>query len=271
MYARSRTPQALFNPLTQFPAMRVALASLDVSRVHHMVDVFYNSDDAQWFMRANNAKHNPSTSPPFTKTDWDQLLGDCQGTIDMPTAFFADELIAAYPDAKVVLMQRDFNAWYKSMSATIFRSRKPNPIGRFILWLDYNETGQAGYMALEIMNAFLGLGGDEYDNVKQKYDDYFDRIRQSVPKERLLEFKLKEGFEPLCEFLDCGVPMETDAQTGKERVKSFPHINETSDYQDRMKVLYQRTAMRVLRKYVARPLGLTVVIMAVKGLVGKVF
>jgi hypothetical protein len=41
-----------------------------------MVDVFYNSDDAQWFMRANEAKHRNKGT--FTKEDWDKLLGDCQ-------------------------------------------------------------------------------------------------------------------------------------------------------------------------------------------------
>jgi len=112
------------------PAVRVALASLDVSPVHHMIDLIYNPDDAQWFIRASNTRHHPSESPPFTKAHWDQLLGDCQGTSDAPTAFFADELIAAYPDAKVVLMQRDFNAWYKSMSQTIFKTLNLDVFGR---------------------------------------------------------------------------------------------------------------------------------------------
>lgn len=31
----------------------------------------------------------------------------------MPAAFFADELIAAYPDAKVILNKRDIDSWYK--------------------------------------------------------------------------------------------------------------------------------------------------------------
>jgi hypothetical protein len=41
-----------------------------------MVDVFYNSDDAQWFNRANDAKHFGIGT--FGKEDWDKLLGDCQ-------------------------------------------------------------------------------------------------------------------------------------------------------------------------------------------------
>ena len=183
----------------------------------------------------------------------------------MPTAFFAQELIAAYPDAKVVVMERDFDKWYTSMSNTIFKSRHPNPIGRFILWLDYKETGQSAYMAQDIMNAFLGPQEDEYDNVKVRYSQYFDSIRQSVPKERLLEFNLRDGYEPLCEFLAVEVPKGN--VDGKEVTKAFPYINETSDYQDRMKVLYQRTAKRVLANYIAKPLGLSALALGVRSLV----
>ena len=64
--------------------MRVALAALGISRVHHMVDVFYDSDDAQWFNRANDAKHFGKGI--FTKEDWDKLLGNCQVLI--PKALF---------------------------------------------------------------------------------------------------------------------------------------------------------------------------------------
>ena len=186
----------------------------------------------------------------------------------MPTAFFAEELIAAYPDAKVIVMERDFDKWYHSMSNTIFKSRHPNPIGRFILWLDMKETGQSAYMAQDIMNAFLGPQEDDYDNVKVRYSQYFDKIRQTVPQDRLLEFNLKDGYEPLCQFLDVPVPKEMlDGE--KVITKAFPYINETSDYQDRMKVLYQRTAKRVLANYVAKPLGLGALAMGVRSMVSR--
>ena len=128
-------------------------------------------------------------------------------------------------------------------------------------------TGQSAYMALDIMNAFLGPQGDDYDNVKVRYSQYYDKIRQTVPQDRLLEFSLKDGYEPLCEFLDVSVPKEV--VEGKEVTKAFPHINETSDYQDRMKVLYQRTAKRVLANYIAKPLGLGALAMGLRSMVSR--
>ncbi len=40
------------------------------------------------------------------------LLGHCQAVCDVPAACFATELMEAYPDAKVILTNRDIDAWY---------------------------------------------------------------------------------------------------------------------------------------------------------------
>ena len=45
-----------------------------------------------------------------------------QGVADMPCIDFADELIALYPDAKVVLTNRDVDKWLVSMKATVLES-----------------------------------------------------------------------------------------------------------------------------------------------------
>ena len=60
------------------------------------------------------------TQPPFTRADWDTIFGD----YDVPTdwaGWFVEELADAYPDAKVVIVQRDFDAWYRSLDETLLR------------------------------------------------------------------------------------------------------------------------------------------------------
>ena len=44
-----------------------------------------------------------------------------------------------------------------------------------------------------------------------------DEVKQTVPKDRLLVFDVKEGWNPLCKFLDVPVP-DTP----------FPHVNDTN-------------------------------------------
>lgn len=44
--------------------------------------------------------------------------------------------------------------------------------------------------------------------LRKGFEEHYDRIRKLVPKERLLEYNVKEGWEPLCNFLGEPVPAE---------------------------------------------------------------
>lgn len=43
-------------------------------------------------------------------------------------------------------------------------------------------------------------------HAREGYDRYFERIRQMVPPEKRLEYNPRDGWEPLCRFLDKDVP-----------------------------------------------------------------
>jgi hypothetical protein len=64
------------------------------------------------WMEALEAKYD-GKGKPYGRAEFDKLLGHCQGVSDMPAILFADELIAAYPEAKVILTHRNFDTWYK--------------------------------------------------------------------------------------------------------------------------------------------------------------
>lgn len=67
--------------------------------------------DCEMWMRAIRAKWDGEGE--FGKEEWDQLLGHCQAVCDLPAAAFAPELIAAYPNAKVILTNRDPDSWHR--------------------------------------------------------------------------------------------------------------------------------------------------------------
>jgi hypothetical protein len=52
---------------------------------------------------------------------------------------------------------------------------------------------------------------------------YDDQVKQTVPAERLLVWAPRDGWEPLCEFLELPVP-ETP----------FPHLNDTKVFGERI-------------------------------------
>lgn len=56
----------------------------------------------------------------ITRADFDALFGHATATIEKVAYFFAPELIAAYPEAKIVLNhRRDLDKWRTSMEMTV--------------------------------------------------------------------------------------------------------------------------------------------------------
>lgn len=78
-----------------------------------------NPKDMEMWIQAFEAKFE-GKGKPFTRDDWDQLLGHCMAVSDSPCISFVDELAAAYPDAKIILSLRDSKEqWYKSVEQTL--------------------------------------------------------------------------------------------------------------------------------------------------------
>ncbi len=48
------------------------------------------------------------------------------------------------------------------------------------------------------------------------YNQWLEEVKQTVPKDRLLIFNVKQGWKPLCKFLEVPIPENP-----------FPHENET--------------------------------------------
>lgn len=55
------------------------------------------------------------------KPDWEKLFAGYTATVDAPGCEFVEELMARYPDAKVILNVRDADKWYKSMHDTVYQ------------------------------------------------------------------------------------------------------------------------------------------------------
>jgi hypothetical protein len=50
----------------------------------------------------------------------------------------------------------------------------------------------------------------------QFYHDWVKEVKKTVPPERLLEFDVRQGWAPLCQFLDLEIPQN-----------DFPRVNDT--------------------------------------------
>ena len=119
----------------------------------------------------------------------------------MPCCLFVEDLCEAYPEAKIILNTRDPNDWFRSMQQTLFRVfRWPSwKILRYTdpqlcgAWCDHNDL---------IWNYFCDGDYDDGEKCKRQFLQHNEHVRQVVPKERLLEYDIKQGWKPITTFLD---------------------------------------------------------------------
>ncbi|KAJ8605918.1 hypothetical protein MRB53_041282 [Persea americana] len=70
-------------------------------------------------------------------------------------------------------------------------------------------------------------------NGKRRYAEHYELVRSLVPAENLLEYKMGEGWKPLCDFLDEPVP----------EGRKFPRLNDTEGFVGRCR---RRNHMQML-------------------------
>ena len=71
----------------------------------------------------------------------------------------------------------------------------------------------------------LFFWGDFEQNAKEVFDTHYAKVKHLAPMDRYLEYNIKEGWGPLCQFLEMDVPKN---ESGK--VKPFPHVNDKESF-----------------------------------------
>lgn len=127
------------------------------------------------------------------------LLG-YKATVDSPGADVYQELRALYPSAKVILNVRDSpEIWWRSVTGSI-DAISARLYGFLTYPLeDVREQRRLFFKIKEKWEAEGGYGPGHYEY-------HNEQVRKNVPKEKLLEFNVKQGWDPLCEFLGVEVP-----------------------------------------------------------------
>lgn len=87
-----------------------------------------------------------------------------------------------------------------------------SPRLRKLMWV-FRMSGQ-------FWQEHVGKGYKNKASVIAFYRCWNERIRKDIPAERLLVYEVKDGWQPLCDFLDVEVPAE-----------SFPKANTREEFQ----------------------------------------
>jgi len=163
--------------------MREALNTLGFGPCHHILEV-NASDEQERLWRAHARGDSPG---------WDALFAGFNSCVDWPSAHYWRELIAVYPDAKVVLTQRSPESWWESFEKTILRGIAQS-----------TDVASLG-IALVRDQVFGGRPGDRAHAIAL-YEANVAAVKATVPVERLLVYELGDGWEPLCAHLGVAVP-----------------------------------------------------------------
>lgn len=186
-------------------------------KCYHMKEVIGNGDAKFW----SRVAKDPTT-------DVHEVLGarGYEATCDWPSSQFYLEQLHRYPDAKVVLTYRDPEKWYGSLKNTILTMmpRCDAPIGvRVAMGLGLPAAGFPEMCDDVIMTkSFQGMEPTK-ENIIQAYKDHVEKVKATVPADKLLIFDVTEHenpWIPLCEFLGKPIPD-----------KKYPHSNDTEEFQ----------------------------------------
>lgn len=172
-------------------SLKIALEMLGFAPCYHMVEVFSHPGHSEAWEDAGRGK----------AIDWEWLIGAYKAAVDWPSAYFWRELWAMNPEAKIILTEREAEAWYKSFSSTI---------------LEFMQRGDAGItdpillaqrkMGRFLLNETLFGGRFDKEHVLDVYRKSNEAVKREVPKDKLLVFDAPDGWGPLCAFLGVPVP-----------------------------------------------------------------
>lgn len=180
-------------------SMREALNILGFGPCHHMFEVTDNPlMKTRWraFMDTDDR-------------DWEALFEGYRSCVDWPAVHYWRDLVAHYPQARVILTWRDPDSWWTSYEATILRFLQST-----------QDHASVGY---RVLAKAMGDRTGDREHVVAVYEAHVAEVMATVPQDRLLVHRLGDGWEPLCAHL--GVPVPAMA---------YPSRNTTADIQSRI-------------------------------------
>lgn len=223
-------------------SLAAALEILGVEKVHHGLKSSIDDLRHEWAVidRAADATFPvlPTyTGKPFTREQWDEIFGPYDAVTDV-ASFFAVSLINAYPEAPVILVERDVDKWFASISIIFENMSKPSyqRLIRLVESLTGNTSGRAS-IKMETGWTEARRPQEIILNAKTAYARHYREVREAVPKEQLLDFQLKDGWEPLCRFLGKEIP---DVP--------FPHVNDAAAYKEQTRLIGRREMKLAVKK-----------------------
>ncbi|TLD31454.1 hypothetical protein PspLS_02504 [Pyricularia sp. CBS 133598] len=206
-------------PRTGTQSIGQALQILGLGESYHMTTVGPNNHHDAWCAAIEAKFGEKDASEVITQEFFDNLFKGYDAVSDFPASIFYKELLAAYPNAHVILTKRAEDAWFESMCKTLHvayvkAKAEPSRLAKLYhqhLWADN----------------FLRNGRDAYRR-------HNAGVMAAAADRKVLVFDPSMGWGPLCEFLgkevpDVGYPAKDMWQGYKRMLKEVEEGRLTED------------------------------------------
>jgi hypothetical protein len=185
-------------------SLKLALEQLLGGPCYHMYEVAARpSDTPSWHAAVRGEEVNFSA-----------LLDGYAATVDWPACAFWREIAQVSDDPFILLSTRDSSErWWDSVAATIL----PTVVQE--LPIDDPSATERRLMIRELMHARFTPAWREREGAIAAYERHNADVRRAVPRERLIDWRPGDGWEPICSALGLAVPRTP-----------FPHVNTTDEF-----------------------------------------
>ena len=127
-----------------------------------------------------------------------ELYGDCNATIHL-VRYFYKELLEEYPNAKFIVEEMDNQTWYRYF-------KKLKRALTFLVFLRFFKRTR-DLLDFITLNIYSVTEMPVYkQNPKEAWDVTIQEIKTNIPANQLLIFSSKDGWKPICDFLDKPIP-----------------------------------------------------------------
>jgi hypothetical protein len=187
-------------------SLKHALERLGFGPCHHMIEVLGNMEQQLPLWQSAVAG----------QPEWERIYKGYHSAVDWPTARFYRELHAVYPDAKFILGYRSPQSWAESFSQTIYMALS-----------DISQAPAEQHDWLNMVAELITHGippGLDLVGLEKAFIAHVEGVKAAIPSQQLLVFEAKDGWGPLCAFLNVPVPDEP-----------YPRTNDRAEFWEHMK------------------------------------
>ncbi|KAK9421561.1 hypothetical protein SUNI508_05491 [Seiridium unicorne] len=179
-------------------------------RPYHMYEVVHGGPKHMAILEdAVKAKYF-GIGKTYGKAEFDKWFAEYDTIIEV-TPVLLDDLVTCYPDAQFMHMERDVEAWYRSMDNTggpMFAACDKFPLKQMRLIDSFVDKFCSLHLTLESFWTEGKPWPEGKDVCVREYLNTNKRVRELIPADNLAIFKLEDGFgwDGICPYLKKPIP-----------------------------------------------------------------